>query len=381
MSMFLPVGLPVLVVSSLLLVAPCPAQDDWKTVLDGKSLNGWRVIGETAQVAEVEEGIRLGWKGGLVYVGETLKDFELRAQMKTRNDLNSGIFIHTSAEGADIKKNWEVQIANSKDSDKAYYTGAVYLITPPQTRSPSRDGEWFELTLRVEGTRITTLVDGKTIEDADTAGKGPATLGSGYFSFQPPRKEGSELIIRKIELRPIAPAPASNLTGAPSMIPKVEVASVAEVKELRTKFEEAWRTRVATPYRTGMGRLLPEYLAAIDAAAQDAQKAGNLDALIEYREERNSAEAVLTAVIKAPTELAAGREPELPPLAESATGPVKDLRKVWDVQFSALVQEKENAAAALQKIYLESLQKIEADLTRENRVDDALQVRKYREGL
>lgn len=75
--MFLRLGLPVLVVSSLLLVPPCRGEDDWKTTLDGKSLNGWRVIGDTAQVAEVEEGIRLGWKGGLVFVGETLKDFEL----------------------------------------------------------------------------------------------------------------------------------------------------------------------------------------------------------------------------------------------------------------------------------------------------------------
>ncbi len=358
------------------------AEEPWKTVLDGKSLNGWKVFGDATQVNEDEESIRLGLKGGIVYVGESLKDFEFRAELKAKKDLNSGVFLHTSADGVDVRKNWEVQIANTKDADKSFYTGAVYLITAPQERSPVRDGEWFELYIKVEGTRITTKVNGEMIEDADSADKGSATLGSGHFAFQPPRKEGSELFIRKVEIRPVAAAPAAgNVTGAPTMIPKAEVPEIAELRELKSKFDEAWRARVATPYRTGMGRTLPEYLASIDLAAQEAQKAGNLDALIEYRDERGKVETLLGEVIKAPTAIEAGREPVMAALGEEVKGPLRELRKVWEVKFGALLADKETAAAALQKIYLESLQKMEADLTRQNRLDEALQVRKYRESL
>ncbi|MEQ1839519.1 MAG: DUF1080 domain-containing protein [Verrucomicrobiales bacterium] len=367
-----------------LLTVATRGEEAWKTILDGKSLNGWRVFGIESAVTEEEEGINLGFKGGIIYTAETLKDFEFRAQLKTKGDLNSGVFIHSPPEGPDVKKCWEVQIANSKDADKSYYTGAVYLITPEQSRPPVRDKEWFELLIRVEGTRILTQVNGKVIEDADTTGKGTALLGSGHISFQPPRKEGSELLIRKIEIRPItgsANAPGGVSGASPTMIPKTEVPEIAELKELRARFEEAWRSRVATPYRTAMGSTIPGYLAAIDVAAQESQKAGNLDNVMEFRAERTKAEAILGEVVKAPSALEAGREPELAPLGDEVKGPLRDLRKTWDPRFSTLVEEKKTASASLQQIYLESLQKIEADLTRQNRLDEALQVRKYREAL
>jgi len=102
---------------------------------------------------------------GLIAKGN-FKNFELKAEVKTRPKGNSGIFFHTEyqAKGIPPAKGFEFQI-NNTGSDKKYRTGAIYP-TKPLDKVLVKDDEWFECQLLVKGSQVVLKVNG--LSDSET---------------------------------------------------------------------------------------------------------------------------------------------------------------------------------------------------------------------
>ncbi len=47
------------------------------------------------------------------------------------------------------------------------YTGSIYHVVPPTRRAGKAAGQWNDLTVRAYGRRVTVLLNGKTVVDAD----------------------------------------------------------------------------------------------------------------------------------------------------------------------------------------------------------------------
>ena len=99
---------------------PAPDKDGWYDLFDGKTLDGWKAA-EEPKAFKVENGLIVA--GGtklthLYYVGPILnakfKNFELKAEVKTRPKGNSGIIFHTEFQAKGFpEKGFEFPVRNT----------------------------------------------------------------------------------------------------------------------------------------------------------------------------------------------------------------------------------------------------------------------------
>lgn len=189
-------------------------QAQWHTLFDGKSLEGWRSNDETLGVFTIVEGGVLQVKGGrahLFWVGRdgvppVFTNFELHAKVKTTAGSNSGIFFHTKFQESGWPQ-WglEAQV-NSTHQDRRK-TGSIYAIQDVLDDAPSKDGEWFDYALRVEGKHVTISVNGSIVNTytepkaLEVSEKKPhIRLGQGTIAIQG-HDPKSTIFYREIRLR------------------------------------------------------------------------------------------------------------------------------------------------------------------------------------
>ena len=149
------------------------AEEGFVSLFDGKSLAGW--TGSVAGYA-VEDGHLVcvaGGKGNLLTEAE-YSDFIFKFEFKLTDGANNGLGIRCPkvAEGNLHLDGIELQIlddtAEKYKTLKPYqYHGSVYGIVPAKVGSLKPLGEWNQQEVTAKGRRVTIVVNGKTIVDAD----------------------------------------------------------------------------------------------------------------------------------------------------------------------------------------------------------------------
>jgi len=178
------------------------------TLFDGETLDGWKISGEP-DAFEVDRGMIKGTEtaGLLIYAGEgpetpDLTDFDLRMQVRTGPEANSGVWVHLREPVIrELAIALEVQIYHHAAN---YSTGSIFGIQ--SARLPDvRDREWFELRIVVEGRTITSFVNGEKILQwtqperwNPPRNKPRSRLGSGTIGLQ--SMKGSEVWFKDIVL-------------------------------------------------------------------------------------------------------------------------------------------------------------------------------------
>jgi hypothetical protein len=188
---------------------PKPDKDGWYDLFDGKSLDDWKAA-EDPKAFKVEDGLIVAGPSKLThlyYAGPVrkadFKNFELKAEVKTRPKGNSGIFFHTEHQAKGIPaKGFEFQI-NNTGSDTKYRTGAIYP-TKPLDKVLVKDDEWFECHLSVRGSKVVLKVNGETTHDVELPvnAKSGLSLSSGTFAIQS-HDPGSIVYFRRIRVKPL----------------------------------------------------------------------------------------------------------------------------------------------------------------------------------
>ncbi len=148
-------------------------EEGFVSLFDGKSLAGW--TGSLAGYA-VEDGNLIcvaGGKGNLLTEAE-YSDFVFKFEFKLTDGANNGLGIRCPkvAEGNLHLDGIELQIlddtAEKYKTLKPYqYHGSVYGIVPAKAGSLKPLGEWNQQEVTAKGRRVTIVVNGKTIVDAD----------------------------------------------------------------------------------------------------------------------------------------------------------------------------------------------------------------------
>ena len=147
--------------------SPKPLQE-WISLFDGKTLNGWKV-GNNAATFSIENGtiVAHGPVAHLFYMGENgaanFTNFEFKADIMTTPGSNSGIYFHTNyQEGGWPKKGYEVQVNNTQSDWRR--SGSLYGIQDVK-EVWMKDNEWYTETIRVEGKRVTVKLNHKIVVD------------------------------------------------------------------------------------------------------------------------------------------------------------------------------------------------------------------------
>lgn len=167
---------------------PPAADDGWRDLFDGETLDGWRNYGgdenavrkwtvQDGTLALVQEGafpmwdliksVVLGGPGGdLVYYREKFRDFELSLQWKISPGGNSGIFylVKDETENVTWRTGIEMQVLdNDGHADgkiRTHRAGDLYdlIAADPETVRPP--GEWNDVLIRVKDNHIEHWLNG-----------------------------------------------------------------------------------------------------------------------------------------------------------------------------------------------------------------------------
>jgi hypothetical protein len=150
-----------------LLMAAVTADAGWVSIFNGKTLDGWKSNEEKPGCFAIEDGALkvAGGRAHIFYVGAdgkaSFKNFEFKAKVKTTPGSNSGIYFHTEfQEKGWPDKGYECQV-NTTHSDRKK-TGGLYAVQDVMDNAPTKDNEWFDYYIRVEGKQVTIKIDGKT---------------------------------------------------------------------------------------------------------------------------------------------------------------------------------------------------------------------------
>jgi hypothetical protein len=162
------------------------AQGKWVTLLDGKSMKGWDVIGN-ANWSVADGAVQASMGNGYLVSPMSYKDFEIEAEFWVTDDANSGIFIRCSDPKMISAMNaYEVNIYD-KRPDQSYRTGAIVDVAKPAAQI-NAGGKWTKMTITAKGPRMTVTLDGtKTVDVQDNKhAMGPFALqyGAGTVKFR-----------------------------------------------------------------------------------------------------------------------------------------------------------------------------------------------------
>ncbi|MCA9126858.1 MAG: DUF1080 domain-containing protein [Planctomycetales bacterium] len=181
------------------------ADEQWISLFDGKTMEGWEKVGNEESVWEVKEGTLAGSGPASMLVNTTgpYKNFKYRAEVKINDRGNSGLYFRTTRKPG-FSDGYEAQI-DSTHTDPIR-TGSLYGMCHVYQQHVKPD-TWFTYELEVRDdiwrgrkmTRIKITIDGNELYeflDFDL------TFKEGHFAFQQ-HDPGSRVSIRKVEVLPL----------------------------------------------------------------------------------------------------------------------------------------------------------------------------------
>ncbi|MCP4311216.1 MAG: DUF1080 domain-containing protein [Bacteroidetes bacterium] len=214
-----------IIISLFLFVAitGCSA-DEWITLFDGESLEGW-TANENSASWKIEDGaiVTAGERSHLFYTGDVMDhnflNFEFSVDVMTTPGSNSGVYIHTEyQEEGWPGSGYECQVFNSAnppanpgDYVEHKMTGSIYAVRNIW-KQVVPDKEWFNYRIVVQGKTVRTYINDMLASDYtepsqlwrpdDWQGRRLNTEG-GTFAFQC-HDPGSTVAYKNIRVKMLA---------------------------------------------------------------------------------------------------------------------------------------------------------------------------------
>jgi len=200
------------------LLASCTAagpeapEAGWKSLFNGKDLQGWDTRGSA--VWRVEDGVIAGGqdgdprKSGVLITKDEFKDFELALEflIDEHGKYNSGIYIRNDA-GSQGQATYQINIGRAAAGE---YCGGIVLRKPKgiewlakgdekdEVRKPL---EWNSMRVLAQGAHLVVVLNGVKIVDVVDPAPPPRHLQKGVISFQTYGAEGHAGFVKFRNLR------------------------------------------------------------------------------------------------------------------------------------------------------------------------------------
>ena len=151
------------------------AEPGFTSLFDGKTLDGWKLLGKTGAGYYVRDGkiICPPGGGGNLLSEKQYADFILRFEFKLEEGSNNGLAIRSPLQATNLAYDgMELQIIDN--SSKRYRDihpwqkhGSLYDVFPAETGSLRPAGDWNSQEVFVQARRIKVVLNGRLILDAD----------------------------------------------------------------------------------------------------------------------------------------------------------------------------------------------------------------------
>lgn len=153
-------------------LAEAEAADGFAPLFNGRDLEGWtgNAKGYAAEAGKIVIHPERG--SGNLYTEKEYADFVLRFEFKLTPAANNGLGVRAPLEGDAAYAGMEIQIL--EDGSPAYwgikpyqYHGSIYGVVAARRGVLRPPGEWNTEEVTVKGRRVTVVVNGTTVVDAD----------------------------------------------------------------------------------------------------------------------------------------------------------------------------------------------------------------------
>lgn len=154
------------------------AEAGFTPLFDGKTLTGWSLIGGRGEGYGVKDGVLYCAKGGggKLLTDKQYGDFVLRFEFRMPAEgSNNGLGIRAPREGDAAYQGIELQILDEKAAlsgkwgtlKDSQYHGSVYDVMAARKGAQKPAGEWNVQEVTAKGRKLTVVLNGQTILDAD----------------------------------------------------------------------------------------------------------------------------------------------------------------------------------------------------------------------
>jgi len=145
------------------------------SLFDGETLNGWTLVRRTGRGYVVENHVLVcpADGGGNLFTRKEYSNFVVRFEFRTEPGGNNGVGIRAPLEGDAAYAGMEIQILDDQAPvyqgklRPAQYHGSIYDVVPARQGFLKKAGEWNQEEITASGRRITVMLNGTTIVDAN----------------------------------------------------------------------------------------------------------------------------------------------------------------------------------------------------------------------
>jgi hypothetical protein len=173
-------NLVLVLISLVCLASPhlfAQEEPGFTSLFDGQSLQGWRLVGKRGGGYGVKDGAIYCAKGGggNLFTEKEYSDFVLRFEYKPDDGANNGVGIRAPFEGRTSRMGMEIQILEEGAASagklgqlrNTQLNGSIYEVIPARQGAQKMAGEWNSEEITAQGRRVTVVLNGQTIVDAD----------------------------------------------------------------------------------------------------------------------------------------------------------------------------------------------------------------------
>jgi hypothetical protein len=193
----------VLLLASMAFMPRDTKDNEWISLFDGKTFNGWKAA-ENPATFSIADGMIVvdGPRAHLFYTGDVLnhnfKNFELKLTIKTMPGSNSGVFIHTAYQDEGWpSQGYELQVNNTHQDWRK--TASIYAVQDVK-EATAKDNEWFTEHIIVVGKKITIKVNDKVVNEYTEGENGRLNGGTIALQGHDPK---SKVFYKDILLKPL----------------------------------------------------------------------------------------------------------------------------------------------------------------------------------
>ncbi len=144
--------------------------NDWISIFDGKTLNGWGATGNDEGWAVDDGSILCTVKGGnMLYSEEQYDNFILSLEYMSEPNVNSGVFIRWADLQRPVQTGIEIQILDTHGKEPAtkHCCGAFYDAKEPTRNVCKPAGEWNEMIITCDDSILVIEMNGEELVRAD----------------------------------------------------------------------------------------------------------------------------------------------------------------------------------------------------------------------